>query len=124
MKVVAVGGTRPVVGLLGRLANKIDPTPEQLASVRKPAPPELKATLLKQARDIDGLRNKVNTEDGPRVAEPVPNSTITVHGERMCFFDDGSLRHAGVVIKGKAARKKFKKERHRLHGRTEGNRGR
>lgn len=123
MKKIAVIGKK---SLLSRLADKIDPTPEQLAEVRRPKLPpnllkeELKATLLNRAVNIPSLRDKVITDKGPRVAQPLEKGGVTVHGDRMVFFDDGSLRHAGPVVKGKAARKKFKKLRHRLAGRTHG----
>lgn len=42
-----------------------------------------------------------------------PNTRFTTHdGEEMVFDAQGSLRHAGGRIKGKAARKALKKARH------------
>lgn len=66
------------------------------------------AKLFLQAKDIKELGPLL--ADGP--PRPIHGALVrTEDGARYCFHTDGSLRHAGGRIKGKAARKAHKRAR-------------
>lgn len=104
MKPVYQHGPSSRPSLLERLARKIEPKPSE-------SEPKSQGRLIKQMKDIP------EAGDSYRPGEPAKptNAIVTMKdGDPMRFHTDGSLRHAQGRIKGKAARKAFKKARRHM----------
>lgn len=108
------------VSLMERAARAVEPTREELDKIKAPPPYSRVAVKIKAARDIDGLRKVISHQVfGARKpatpGAPLPTNALvkTLDGEDLRFFNDGSLRHAGGRVKGKAARKALKRAHHR-----------
>jgi len=100
--------------LLERMARKIEPTDKELKDADKLPDRSRVARMLKAAQNIPGIKHKLSNDllghRGP--AKPVA-AVKMLDNETMVYCDDGSLRHAAPHIKGKAARKAFKRAKRR-----------
>ncbi len=93
---------------LEKLARKIQPTDEQLAEANKLPAYSRMARRLVQAKDVPQVAKGLS--DGP--PQRLGAAVKTRDNKAMVFYTDGSLRHAGGRIKGKAARKRLKRSLH------------
>lgn len=109
MKALVIGaGKTP--SLLERLARKIEPTDAQLAEANKLPAYSREAKRLKPAAEV--IKNFVKP-GAPEVAKSTGVSLVMHDQEPMVYCTDGSLRHAGGRVKGKALRKAIKRARRR-----------
>lgn len=102
--VLTIAGPEPKMSLLRRLADKIEPTPEQLATIRKP---KSIARRIKPMHEIDEAADVYRPGEPP---QPTNGAVQLLNGETRLFFSDGSLRNP-VQKLTKAERKRRKKMR-------------
>lgn len=98
--------------VLERIARAVEPTDKELR--RADALPEGSrvARVLRPAYAIQELSGKLNEPGAAVPSKPIAGALVRMHDrEIMQFHTDGSLRHAGGRVKGKAARKAFKRMR-------------
>jgi len=126
---VYVPPNRPRPSLLEKLARKIEPKGEVEPEIKgtKWFTRKLRSTMARRilpALDVKGLRELIGEEvviEGkshgfalkPIVGAPkgTNGTTQMLDHKVMRFFADGSLRHAGGKLKGKAAVKAWKRSR-------------
>lgn len=92
---------------LERLARKVEPKLD-------PKVPHSVARRIKPMKEIDAAAVVFRPGRPPR---PTSGSVVTLDGERLVFFSDGSLRHAGGVVRGKAVLKALKRARQKARRR-------
>lgn len=121
-KVMIVGGEGRV-SLLERLARRVEPSKDQLELLRPKNAPLISrvARMIKQAVAIEGVQDLVShvvDVEGKSIRvknknnrAPRPTSALVkmLDGKDYRFFDDGSLRHAAGRVRGKGARKRWKR---------------
>lgn len=111
MKTFVVGSGAGRISLLEKLARKIEPSKEQLDAVKAPPKYSRVARVIKRATDIDGL---IGPDPQEGNAIPTRCSIMMLDRKPMVFYTDGSLRHVGGRLKGKAARKVLKRMKHKI----------
>ena len=102
------------VSVLERLARKIEPSDAELKAANKLPAYSRVARRIKPAVDIPEVQGKL-TRDllGHRGAPEGVAVIKTLDNKNMVFCTDGSWRHAVPRVKGKAARKAFKRAKRR-----------
>lgn len=114
--IARIRGDKPSkASVLEQLARKVEPTDAQLKEADQLPERSRVARMIKQATAIPDLHGKLRAKThGP--APPVSTSTaiMTLDREPMVFMTDGSWRHAGGRVKGKALRKALKRARRRV----------
>jgi len=109
MKTLKFKGLLPKPSLLERLAQRIEPKPEEKPIIEGQS---------RVARLVSVIR-KATGQIGPHVAIPTSKPFIMHDGDPMVCFSDGSLHHAGGYVKGKAKRKALKRMRRKFNERHE-----
>jgi len=111
MKVIQVVGRQDKMSLAAQLASKLEPTLAEKDAVTPPPEWSRAKARIKTFREIDQFARVQMTKGEP--AKALKGSVETHDGEKLRFYTDGSLRHAGGKIKGKANIKRLKRLRQR-----------